>query len=242
MFCIRNMRFILIVFSFFLYSHMGLAENLGSFGNAIFLFQEKMAKKGDVLAQYKLGTLYEFGISVKPDIEQARYWYQLAAKSEYLPAINRNTYLDIKANGFEAQKHNQWFAALKQQSDKLEPNALILLGQMYHHGIGEPRNLNKALELLSQASALGHTEIESEIDQITLELDRENKAVQQQKLDDEMRIAKQKEDDIRNKKLKDVDMAEKRRRNEEVMKKYREEQKIIDDQQKWVESQKKAME
>jgi TPR repeat protein len=230
--CIRNMPFIIIVFSLVLYSHMGKAENLGSFGDAIFLFQEKMAQKGDVLAQYKLGTLYEFGISVQPDIEKARHWYQLAAKSDYQPAINRYTYLDIKANGFVAQKHNQWLAALKKQAEMSEPNAVILLGQMYHHGIGESKDLNKALKLLSHASSLGHTEIESEIDQISLEKDSQNKAMQQQKLDDE----------IRRKKQKDDEMAEKRRRYDEVMRKYREEQKIIDDQQEWVESQRKARE
>lgn len=226
------MLFTIIVFNFILYSHMGKAENLGSFGDAIFLFQEKMAKKGDVLAQYKLGTLYEFGISVQPDIEKARQWYQLAAKSDYQPAINRHTYLDIKASGFVAQKHNQWLAALKQQAEISEPNAVILLGQMYHHGVGESKNLNKALELLSHASSLGHTEIESEIDQISLEIEKQNQAIQQQKLDDE----------IRRKKQKDDEMAEKRRRYDEVIRKYREEQKIIDDQQKWVESQREARE
>lgn len=237
--CIRNMPFIIIVFSLLLSPHMGKAENLGSFGDAIFLFQEKMANKGDVLAQYKLGTLYEFGISVKPDIEKARHWYQLAAKSEYQPAINRSTYLDIKAKGFVPQQHNQWLAALKQQAGTAEPSALILLGQMYHHGIGEAKNLEKALELLSHASSLGHTEIESEIDQISFELEKQNEAMQQQqKLAEEMRIKKQKEDEIRSKKQKEEEQAEKRRRYEEVMRQLSEERKIIEDQQKWVESQK----
>lgn len=226
---IRSMPFIIIVLSLILYSPLGKTESLGSFGGAIFQYQEKMAVKGDFLAQYKLGTLYEFGISVQPDIEKARHWYQLAAKRDYQPAINRYTYLDIKANGFDEQKHNQWLAALRQQAEKSEPNALILLGQMNHHGIGVSVNLDKALELLSRASALGSTEIDSEIDRISLEIDRQNQAIQQQKLDEEIRSKKQKADE----------MAEKRRRYDEAINKIREEKKALDDQQAWVESQRK---
>lgn len=244
------MPFILLL-SIVSYMPTAKAEGLGSFGDHIFRFQEKMANKGDVLAQYKLGTLYEFGVSVKPDIEQARHWYQLAAKSDYQPAINRNTYLDIKSSGFDPQKHKAWLVALKQQADSAEPNALILLGQMHRNGIGVTKNLDMALDMLSHASALGHTEIDSEIDAISLEIEKEsakqeaqriaeearkeqlaekNEALQQQKLEEE----KRKQNAV---KQKETSMEEKRRRYDEAMRKIQEEQRIIEEQQKWVESQ-----
>jgi len=223
-------------------------EGLGSFGERIFMFQEKLAKKGNVRAQYKLGTLYEFGVSVKPNVEQARYWYQLASKSGYLPAINRYTYLEVRTSGFVAQKHRQWLAELIRQADTSEPNALILLGQMHRHGIGVSKNLEKALDLLSRASSLGHTEIDSEIDAISREIEKqEAEKIEEQKrkqLSDQKKNAlmlKKRNDEQRKqseKEQKQKDINEKRRRYDEAMRKLREEELLIEQQQKWAESQK----
>ena len=47
------------------------AVELGAFGNSVFQFQKRMASKGNTSAEYKLGTFYEFGISVPSNIEEA---------------------------------------------------------------------------------------------------------------------------------------------------------------------------
>jgi len=147
------------------------AESLGTFGDRIFEFQEKMAHKGNTFAEYKLGTLYEFGVSVKPDPVEASKWYKKAARKNYTPAINRLTYLDIKQNGYDRTRHDPWFKQLLNQVSSKEPNALILLGQMNRYGINVDKNLDKAIEYLELASALGHTEVDSEIDEINREIE-----------------------------------------------------------------------
>lgn len=246
----RNTLPIMLLFCFILQSQAVKAEELGAFGARIFMFQERLAKKGNVRAQYKLGTLYEFGVSVKPNIEQARHWYQLASKKNYLPAINRYTYLEVRASGFEPQKHKQWLSDLIHQVDTAEPNALILLGQMHRHGIGVKKDIKKSLALLSQASSLGHTEIDAEIDEISREIEKqdaraienkerkarkelvneEKKAVELKKRNEEKRKKNQAK-----KKQKAAD--DKLRRYENAMRKAREEELLLEEQQKWSESQ-----
>jgi TPR repeat protein len=244
---VRKFLPIMLLFCCILQSYAIKAEELGIFGARIFMFQEKLAKKGNVRAQYKLGTLYEFGVSVKPNIEQARHWYQLASKKDYLPAINRYTYLEVRASGFVPEKHNQWLSGLIQQADTAEANALILLGQMHRHGIGVAKDLQKSLALLSRASSLGHTEIDAEIDEISREIEKRDavsienkkrkalinkkkKAVALKKRNEEKRKKNQEK-----KKQKAAD--EKLRRYEEAMRKLREEELLLEQQQKWAESQ-----
>ena len=243
----RNALSVILLFSFMLPSQAVKAEELGTFGARIFMFQQKLAKKGNVRAQYKLGTLYEFGVSVKPNIEQASHWYQLAAKSDYLPAINRNTYLEVRANGFVPQKHNQWLSDLINLAGTAEPNSLILLGQMHRQGIGVKKDLEKSLELLSRASSLGHTEVDDEIDEISRELEKQDAVAIANKNRKELTNKKKKaaalkkrnEEKRKENKQKEKQKAadKKLRRYEEAMRKIREEEQLLEEQQKWAESQ-----
>jgi hypothetical protein len=142
------------------------AVDLGSFGERIFQFQEKLANNGNKLAQYKLGTLYEFGISVAADPQQARLWYEKSASQGYQPAIDRLTYLQVKQDGYDENRHREWFERVLTQAEAYEPDSLILLGQMNRHGIVVEQDLELALNLLQQASSLGHTEVDSQIDEL----------------------------------------------------------------------------
>jgi len=142
------------------------AADLGSFGERIFQFQEKLANNGNKLAQYKLGTLYEFGVSVAPNQQQARLWYKQSASQGYQPAIDRLTYLEVRQNGYDENSHRVWFERVLTQAEAYEPDSLILLGQMNRHGIVVDQDLELALNLLQQASSLGHTEVDSQIDEL----------------------------------------------------------------------------
>jgi len=244
---VRNILPFMAFFSLIVQSQAIKAEELGTFGARIFMFQEKLAKKGNVRAQYKLGTLYEFGVSVKPNVEQARHWYELASKKNYLPAINRYTYLEVRANGFVPNKHNQWLSDLIHQADTAEPNALILLGQMHRHGIGVAKDLKKSLSLLSRASSLGHTEIDTEIDEISREIEKKDAVAKENKKRKKLinkkkkKLATKKRNDEKRKQSEEMKKQkaadEKLRRYEEVMRKLREEEELLEQQQKWAESQ-----
>ena len=221
------------------------AEELGTFGDRIFLFQKKLANKGNVLAQYKLGTLYEFGISVQPDTAQATHWYRQAAQKKYVPAINRLTYLDIRENGFNVQQHSRWFEELKSLADSADANALILIGQMHHQGIHVKKDLYKAEKYLSDASSLGHTEVDGEVEKIQGEI----KALENAKA--KKQAAKKPEKKAKKKQVKKsakkstkksakqiaLEKEKKRRRYEEALRKQQQELLLLEQQQVWTESE-----
>lgn len=137
-----------------------------TFGYRIFEIQKKHALKGSTLAQYKLGTFYEFGISVKSNPQEASTWYKKAAKKNNKPAANRLRYLDIKINGYQQSTHSQWVEKIKGEAQRGNVHSIIILGQLNHYGLGVKKDLKKALALLRKASANGHTEIDFEIDLI----------------------------------------------------------------------------
>jgi len=221
------------------------AVDLGSFGDRIFQFQEKLAKSGNKLAQYKLGTLYEFGVSVKPDLEEAKVWYKKAASQDYVPAIDRLTFLDVKQHGYDEEKHSEWFERVLKEVEANEPDAMILLGQMNRYGIVVERNINLAVGLLQRASSLGHTEVDSQIDELKREIRaaRQQKEQQQEKKQEVVKakpvekkpvIVVQKKAQPKNNKKEDSEA--KRRRYEEAMRKLYRETLLLQQQQEWAES------
>jgi hypothetical protein len=228
-----------------LWSNHLYAVDLGSFGDRIFQFQEKLANNGNKLAQYKLGTLYEFGVSVEPNIEQARLWYKKAASQDFQPAIDRLTYLDVKQNGYDEEKHGVWFERVLKEVEANEADALILLGQMNRYGIVVDQNINLAVGLLQRASSLGHTEVDSQID----ELKREIRAAKRQRREAEKKqevakaklVEKRKPEPVvqktsKPKVNKQAEMEAKRRRYEEAMRKLYKETLLLQQQQEWAES------
>ena len=229
-----------------------IAEDLGRFGGRIFNFQKKMALKGNMLAQYKLGALYEFGIAVKPNVNEAKVWYEKAAKQGYKVAANRLTYLDVKQNGYNQSKHGAWFKNIKSEAKALEPNALILLGQMHRYGIVVKKDLKKALVMLEKASSQGHTEVDFEVEEIIAELDASNAKKEQPKVVEVKKPKKEKKSipktvkktvakSVRKKaaaeKKKKDDKQAKRQKYEEMMRKLYKEQLILQQQQEWSESE-----
>ena len=227
------------------------AVDLGSFGDRIFTFQEKLAKSGNKLAQYKLGTLYEWGVSVPANLSAARQWYEKAAAQDYEPAINRLTYLEVKERGFDEQKHGEWFDRVMNRVDQNEPDAMILLGQMNRYGIVVEQNTNLAVVLLQRASSLGHTEVDSQIDELKHEIREANARKKAAEVAEKPEpkpkprpVAKAKPEPRPKPAPKPAvdtqaekeSMEERRQRYEEAMRKLYEESKVLEEQQEWAES------
>ncbi|VAW58719.1 hypothetical protein MNBD_GAMMA08-2759, partial [hydrothermal vent metagenome] len=136
-----------------------------NFGHRIFQIQKKMALRGSALAQYKLATFYEFGISVKPNLNEAKSWYEVSAKKNNKSAKKRLVYLEVKENGFKPS-NEQWLKEVINDANSGKGNDLIILGQLHHRGLGVKKDLHKALSFLEQASLQGLHEINGEIDNI----------------------------------------------------------------------------
>ncbi len=145
------------------------------FGQQIFNLQKRQAEKGNTLAQFKLGTFYEYGISVEKNSDIAKVWYIKAAKKKYMPAQDRLTYLDIKERGYNEYAHAEWFKKISNEAKKEKANSLIILGQMHHNGIIVKKNLPEALNLMRRASLRSHAEVDGEIAEIRSKIDTQNK-------------------------------------------------------------------
>lgn len=211
--------------------------------------QEKQAEKGNALAQFKLGTFYEFGLSVKPDTEKAKAWYEKAAKQKHKSAANRLIYLDIRQNGYNKSLHANWLSNISTNAKRGRANSLILLGQLNHHGLGVKKDLKKAVELLSSASSLGHAEVDKEIAVINKKIAaKENKAAEKKK----PAVVVKKADKKKTKpakatpkkaqakkpaKSKDKEAALKRQKYEKTMRKLYLETLILQQQQEWTEEE-----
>lgn len=224
------------------------AVELGSFGERIFQFQEKLANNGNRLAQYKLGTLYEFGISVTPDEEQAALWYEKSASQDYQPAIDRLIYLEVRRNGYAEEKHRVWFERVLTQAGAYDADALILLGQMNRHGIVVDKNINMAINLLQQASSLGHTEVDSQIDEMKREIHARQQRIQaekarkaaKQKAVEQRRLEKAEQESTRAKIDEQAEIEARRLRYEQAMRELHKEELLLQQQQEWAESEQPA--
>lgn len=234
--------FILI---FLLFQNTSLKADESSFGYRIFVMQEKQANRGNALAQFKLGTFYEFGISVKPDTEKAKMWYEKAVKKKNNAATNRLIYLDIKQNGYEAPLHAGWLTNVQSKAKNSNANALIILGQLHQHGLGVNKDLKKALGFLEHASSLGHTELYKEIAAINKQLNPDsNKLIKKKaeiaKKDKKPKPVKAppKKKAVKKAKVKKSDTAIlKRKKYEETMRKLYLENLILQEQQEWTEEE-----
>jgi Sel1 repeat len=178
---------------------------------SVLRFQQKMANKGLPEAQFKLAMMYESGIGIKADIEQAKTWYNKAAYQNFKPAKNRLIYLDIKYTGFK-ESHNFWIKDLRHDALYGDGEALFLLGAMYTDGTGVKQDLKKAVRILKKASA-------SNIPGSELQLARAEKAYSEEKKRHALIVRKQKQKqkkltlikELRERKTQQHDVDEKKR-------------------------------
>ncbi|VAW55125.1 hypothetical protein MNBD_GAMMA07-2593, partial [hydrothermal vent metagenome] len=133
------------------------------FAQKIFSMQKYLAERGNALSQYKLGLFYELGMSVEPNREKALEWYKKALTKGHKAAVNRITYLNVKQQGYNAFDHSDWINRIKHESSKGNIHSTIILGQLFHHGLGLKQDYNKALKYFKIATAKGYFEINYEM-------------------------------------------------------------------------------
>jgi len=223
------------------------ASNTIDHSSNIFKFQHKLAKNGNVHAQFKLASMYEAGDGVESNIDEAKYWYGIASSAGSHSATQRKTYLNVKEKGFDADRDTDWLNSVKADSKAHKADAVYLMGQMYHEGIGVEKDLNKSLVLFKQIKSLGEANVEREITAINQEMAEAKVAAaklkKQRAIDNKQaRLAKQKEqaDQAQLQKTslakktaaeEQLKRAEKRKRYEAVMLNIKLEQQMINQQQ-----------
>jgi localization factor PodJL len=138
-------------------------------------FLTQAAEKGQAVAQYRLGTLYERGQGVAADPARAAHWYQLAAnqgnrKAMHNLAVSYASGAAGKKNMAEAAR---WFAkaAALGLSD-----SQFNLAVLYERGDGVPQSLLDAYKWYSIAAAQGDAESKTRIGVLQSQLSDSDKA------------------------------------------------------------------
>lgn len=109
------------------------------------------AEKGDVEAQFQLGVIFEDGLGVAEDPEQAFYWFNQAAQSWHTHAMA--SLGDYYYGGFGvAQDYEQaayWYTMAAQMG---EPWSQYYLAEMYLNGEGVAQDLDTAMMWVNMAA------------------------------------------------------------------------------------------
>ncbi|MFO1248394.1 MAG: hypothetical protein U1E93_09290 [Alphaproteobacteria bacterium] len=138
-------------------------------------FLTQAAEKGQAVAQYRLGTLYERGQGIPADAAKAAHWYEMAAnqgnrKAMHNLAVSYASGATGKKNMAEAAR---WFAkaAALGLSD-----SQFNLAVLYERGDGVPQSLLDAYKWYSIAAASGDTESKARIGVLQTQLGDADKA------------------------------------------------------------------
>jgi TPR repeat protein len=113
-----------------------------------------LAERGNAIAQFNLGMLYDKGDGVPQDYVQARQWYNKAANQGYAAAqVNLGILYLLGRGGPEDYQFALYWLRLAAKQENAE--ALTQLGLMYERGNGVPRDLVQARKWYILGAARG---------------------------------------------------------------------------------------
>ncbi|HEY2011394.1 MAG TPA: hypothetical protein VGH23_20565 [Rhizomicrobium sp.] len=134
-------------------------------------FLSQAAEKGQAVAQYRLGTLYERGQGTTADPVKAAHWYEMSANQGNRKAMHN---LAVSyASGKNMAEAARWFAkaAALGLSD-----SQFNLAVLYERGDGVPQSLLDAYKWYSIAAAAGDSESKQRMETLRSQLSDADKA------------------------------------------------------------------
>jgi TPR repeat protein len=126
------------------------AYNAGSYNSAMF-YALREAKQGSAEAEYMLGNMYNFGLGVKRDPQQAVHWYSKAITKGHKDAqLNLGVMFD-KGDGVELDRRRalELYEDLANDGD---PTAQLYVGLIYEEGKLSSPNYKSALSWYRKAA------------------------------------------------------------------------------------------
>lgn len=115
---------------------------------------QQQAEAGDALAQLNLGAAYDNALGVERDVQQAIYWYQLAAEQGLAEAQYNLAHLLVDED-ISTVAAAEWMQKAAEQG---MPDAQYLLGIIYAEGIGTVMDETKAKLWLQRAIDQGQAD------------------------------------------------------------------------------------
>jgi len=136
-------------------------------------FNEQMveANKGDVMAMYEIGRMYERGRGVKEDISKAINWFKKASKKGSDSAHARLGVLYFTGVGF-TKSYSKARSHLSTAAKKNNSTAQYYLGQLLEKGYVGKRNYTAALALYKKAAESGHYQAKARIAKVQKAINR----------------------------------------------------------------------
>jgi TPR repeat protein len=113
-----------------------------------------LAERGDVLAQYKLGVMYNNGEGVPQDFREAVNWFYRAATLGYPPAQSSLGVKYEKGQGVK-RDHGEAVKWYRHSADQGYATAQFRLGRMYVLGHGVRRDYTEAVAWFQIAADQG---------------------------------------------------------------------------------------
>jgi localization factor PodJL len=159
---------------------LGLSDLDGTNGTLVNLkdavkFLSQAAEKGQAVAQYRLGTLYERGQGVAADPVKAAHWYELSANQGNRKAMHNLavSYASGTTGKKDMAESARWFAkaATLGLSD-----SQFNLAVLYERGDGVPQSLLDAYKWYSIAAAAGDSESKQRMAVLQTQLSDTDKA------------------------------------------------------------------
>ena len=113
----------------------------------------QLANSGDIQARYTLGWMYNKGIGLEKDLQQALRWYKSAAQSGHLEAQINLGWLYFQGKGIKKNllQAIKWFKKAAHQDDS---SAQVTLGGIYKNNPKIRNHFKQAIKWYEQAITL----------------------------------------------------------------------------------------
>jgi len=121
------------------------------------VWYRKAADQGNIAGQYNLGILYEKGLGVKTDLDQAISWYQIAANQNDKDAVTHLTNAQIKLAGqlYQAKNYKEAVSLYRTLAEQGNSVGQYNLGILYEKGLGVSTDVEQAKVWFQKAAYQG---------------------------------------------------------------------------------------
>jgi predicted aspartyl protease len=129
-----------------------------------------LAGKGDVIAEFNLGAIYQGGDGVPKDAEAAAQWYRKAAEQGYADAQYNLGWMYDAGEGTakNAAQAATWY---RKAAEKGNADAQFSLAAMYEDGRGVAKDANLAVQWYRKAAEQGDAIAKKNLNRLTDSLD-----------------------------------------------------------------------
>ena len=114
-----------------------------------------LAEQGDPRAQFDLGAMYQFGISVPKDLTLALKWYRKSEEQGNSDAQCNLGNMYYKGEGV-SQDYTLAFKLYRKSAKRADADAQFNLGQMYYEGLGVIQDYKRARKWYKKSAQQGH--------------------------------------------------------------------------------------